>query len=564
MSTIDSYLKRTKIAYFTMEIALRPEMHTYSGGLGGLAGDTARSCADLGLPVVFVSLVTRAGYMGQEIDAEGRQTETAHPWDPAAWTRPLGAKIVVTIEGREVWIRPWLYLIRGVTGYETPVILLDTDLDENAPEDRKITDQLYGGDRAYRLKQEVVLGIGGIRVLRALGLDICKYHLNEGHSALLVTELLRKSAAASCGGETTPADIARVRESCIFTTHTPVEAGHDQFSYDTVQAVLNGSIDLELLKRFGGADRLNMTILALNLSGYVNGVAKRHAETSRRMFPGHQVHAVTNGVHGPTWVSSAFAHLFDRHFADWRHDPEVLIRASTLSDGEVWAAHVETKQQLLNQIQDRTGVVMDPDVPLIGFARRMTAYKRANLLFSDLDRLRAIARRHPVQVVLSGKAHPHDEDGKRIIALLHQRMRELKDEVRIAFLPNYDMDVARTLIGGSDIWLNTPVPPLEASGTSGMKAAMNGVLNFSTMDGWWVEACVEGETGWAIGDGSADSSVERDAGLLYDKLENTVLELYSSDRPRWIWMMKQAISRVGSQFNTHRMMRRYAAEAYLR
>lgn len=560
MSSVDAYLQRTRIAYFTMEIALRPEMHTYSGGLGGLAGDTARSCADLELPVVFVTLVTRAGYMRQEIDNEGRQTETPHHWDPAGWTRPLGAKIVVSIEGREVWIRPWLYLIRGVTGYETPVILLDTDLDENHPEDRKITDQLYGGDRVYRLKQEVVLGIGGLRMLGALGFKISKYHLNEGHSALLVTDLLRNSTSRAAAA----ADVARVREACIFTTHTPVEAGHDQFSYDTVQQVLNGSIDIDMLKQFGGAERLNMTVLALNLSGYVNGVAKRHAETSRRMFPGHQVHAVTNGVHGPTWVSSAFAHLFDRHFTDWRHDPEVLLRASTLSGGEVWAAHAETKRNLLNLIHDRTGVAMEQEVLLIGFARRMTAYKRANLLFSDPDRLRAIAGRRPVQIVLSGKAHPHDEEGKNIIQVLHRCMHDLKDQVKVAFLPNYDMEVARTLIAGSDVWLNTPVPPLEASGTSGMKAAMNGVLNLSTVDGWWVEACIDGETGWAIGDGSADTSVERDAGLLYDKLQTTVLETYYGDRNHWIHMMKQAISRIGSQFNTHRMMRRYAAEAYLR
>ena len=563
MRTVDAYLKRTRIAYFTMEIALRPEMHTYSGGLGGLAGDTARSCADLELPVVFVTLVTRAGYMRQVLDEHGNQTETPHHWDPAGWTQPCGAKIVVTIEGREVWIRPWLYAIRGVTGFDTPVILLDTDLDENAPEDRKITDQLYGGDRTYRLKQEVVLGIGGLRVLRALGFDITKYHLNEGHSALLVTDLLR-TATRSTNGDPAQADIARVREACIFTTHTPVEAGHDQFSYETVHQVLDGSVNLELLKRFGGTDRLNMTVLALNLSGYVNGVAKRHAETSRRMFPGHQVHAVTNGVHGPTWISSAFAHLFDRHFTDWRHDPEVLLRASTLNDGEVWAAHAETKRNLLNVVLDRTGVAMDPDVPVIGFARRMTAYKRANLLFSDPERLRSIARQRPFQVVLSGKAHPHDDDGKRIIAFLHRCMGDLKNEVKIAFLPNYDMEIARILIAGSDVWLNTPMPPLEASGTSGMKAAMNGVLNLSTLDGWWVEACVEGETGWAIGDGSAEHSAERDAGLLYDKLQHIVLKTYSEDRTKWIWMMKQAISRIGSQFNTHRMMRRYAAEAYLR
>lgn len=565
MTPLDSLTRRAQIAYFSMEIALRPEVHTYSGGLGGLAGDTARSSADLELPVVFVTLASRSGYMRQEIDAEGRQIEQPSPWSPEQWTRPLGAKVAITLEGRDVWIRPWLFLVTGVTGYQTPVILLDTALLENAPEDRTITDRLYGGDKRYRLKQEAVLGIGGVRALRALGFDINRYHMNEGHSALLVTELLKRFGTSANGNDGNSSwDVVQVRDRCIFTTHTPVAAGHDRFSYDLVEAELGASVDMQTLRRFGGHDELNMTHLALNLSGYVNGVAKRHADTSRKMFPGHAVRAVTNGVHPATWTASSFTHLYDRHFPDWRHDPEVLLRAHVVPGAEVRAAHEEAKRALLARVRAASGVMMNPDVPLIGFARRMTAYKRANLLFHDIERLRAINRHRPFQVVLAGKAHPHDEDGKRIIQQIHRHIRDLEGELPIAFLPNYDMELARTLISGSDVWLNTPVPPLEASGTSGMKAALNGVLNFSVLDGWWSEGCVEGETGWAIGDGSDGTTAEHDAPILYDKLENTVLSLYYDDPERWLWMMSQAISRIGSYFNTHRMMRRYASEAYLR
>src|SRR5690606_23704568 len=522
--------RRAQIAYFSMEIALRPEVHTYSGGLGGLAGDTARSSADLELPVVFVTLASRGGYMRQEIDGEGRQIEQPNPWSPEQWTRPLGAKVAITLQGRDVWIRPWLYLVTGVTGYQTPVILLDTALLENAPEDRTITDRLYGGDKRYRLKQEAVLGIGGVRALRALGFDINRYHMNEGHSALLVTELLKRFGTSANGNDGNSSwDVVQGRDRCIFTTPTPVAAGHDRFSYDLVEAELGASVDIQTLRRFGGHDELNMTHLALNLSGYVNGVAKRHADTSRKMFPGHAVRAVTNGVHPATWTASSFTHLYDRHFPDWRHDPEVLLRAHVVPGAEVRAAHEEAKRALLARVRAASGVMMNPDVPLIGFARRMTAYKRANLLFHDIERLRAINRHRPFQVVLAGKAHPHDEEGKRIIQQIHRHIGDLEGELPIAFLPNYDMELARTLISGSDVWLNTPVPPLEASGTSGMKAALNGVLNFSVLDGWWSEGCVEGETGWAIGDGSDGTTAEHDAPLLYEKLENTVLALYYDD-----------------------------------
>jgi starch phosphorylase len=563
VTAILPYLQRTSIAYFSMEIALRPEIHSYSGGLGILAGDTARSCADLELPVVFVTLASRAGYLRQEIAADGSQVGHDDPWNPAEWATPLEAMIAVGIEGRSVWIRPWLYVVTCPIGHEIPVLMLDTDLDQNAPEDRRITDRLYGGDDIYRLKQEIVLGIGGVRLLQALGFNIGTYHLNEGHAAFLTLELLRRRHRSDGNGLAHEVD--HVRDMCVFTTHTPVEAGHDRFSYEDVQRILGADfVPLDELKPLAGEDRLNMTRLALNLSGYVNGVARRHAETTQRMFPGYRIAAITNGVHAPTWTQAAFAKLYQDILPNWEHEPELLVRADQLRDEDVWTAHQTAKRDLLEEIRRSTGVAMDPDVPLIGFARRMTGYKRPDLLFSDLPRLRSISARFPFQVVMAGKAHPRDMQGQHMIRDIHDRMRQLAPDMRMAFLPNYDMALARTLVAGADVWLNTPLPPLEASGTSGMKAAMNGVLNLSVLDGWWIEACIDGVTGWSIGLDGASPAAERHAGEFYDKLEQQVLPMYYQDRARWVGMMKQGISKIASYFNSQRMMRRYTTEAYVR
>ncbi|HRY26406.1 MAG TPA: alpha-glucan family phosphorylase, partial [Geminicoccaceae bacterium] len=550
MRAIEPFLPRTRIAYFSMEMALQPEMHTYSGGLGVLAGDTARSCADLDLPVVFVTLASREGYLRQEIDAAGRQIDHADPWEPGDWATPLGAMVALAIEGRQVWIRPWLHVLTCPVGHAVPVLLLDTRLEQNDPADRAITDRLYGGDEAYRLKQEIVLGIGGERLLHALGFEIETYHLNEGHAALLTAALLRRHPHAG----DRPAESAlgfdadQVRERCVFTTHTPVEAGHDRFGYALAERQLD-LIPIDQLKLVAGADRLNMTRLALNLSGYVNGVALRHAETTRQMFPGYRIRAVTNGVHVPSWAHPAFGRLFQGMAPDWGHDPEQLAIADQLPDADVSAAHTEAKSELIAEVKLRTGFQLQPDLPLLAFARRMTGYKRADLIFTDPERLRAIHRRHPFQIVMAGKAHPRDEGGKVLIQRLHACLRELPD-IPMAFLPGYDMALARSLVSGADVWLNTPLPPMEASGTSGMKAAVNGVLNLSVLDGWWIEACIEGVTGWAIG--MDDRRDDDDALQLYEKLGNAVLPLYHEDRSRWVWMMKQAISKIAPRFNSQR------------
>lgn len=559
------FLARVRIAYFSMEIAIRPEIHTYAGGLGVLAGDTARSCADLELPVVFVTLVSRAGYFQQEIDNDGQQVERPDRWEPAKWCTPLHAMVAIYIEGRPVWVRPWLYVHACPHGGAVPIILLDTDLDQNGAEDRSLTHYLYGGGEAYRLKQEIVLGIAGVRLLRALGFSIETYHLNEGHSALLTLELLsqtRRPAGGIRAGESAH-DVAEVRDRCVFTTHTPVEADHDQYPHDLFDRLYSAPIQLDLLKRLAGQDRLNLTQLALNLSGYINGVARRHAETAARMFPGYKVHAITNGIHVETWAHEAFARLYQSHFPNWCHEPEILVRVLQLPVEDIWRCHATAKADLIGRVKESTGITLDPELPIIGFARRMTGYKRPLLLFTDPDRLATIAAQRPFQVVLAGKAHPRDGEGKAAIATIHAVIRRLAGKVRCVFLPDCDLELAKLMSAGSDLWLNTPLPPLEASGTSGMKAALNRVLNVSVLDGWWIEAAIEGVTGWSIGDRNGGAH-DRDAESLYQTLWDTVLPLYYDDSARWRWMMQQAIANIAYYFNSQRMMRRYAAEAYLR
>jgi glycogen phosphorylase len=566
MTQLNSIISRTAIAYFSMEIAIRPEMHTYSGGLGILAGDTARTCADLELRVVFVTLVNRAGYFRQKIDADGRQIEEPDWWDPAKFCTPLDAMVAVEIEGRPVWIRAWLYIHTYPHGHQIPIILLDTDLDHNENDDRTLTHFLYGGGEGYRLKQEIVLGIGGARLLRALGLDIRTYHLNEGHAALLTLELLNRHRIPEelQGPGIRPYDIATVHEQCVFTTHTPVEAGYDKFSYDLFQRFLPDFVNLDELKRLAGPDKLNMTRLAFNLSGYINGVARRHVETTEHIFPGYRIHTITNGVHVGTWAHESFAKLYEEKLPHWRHEPEILVRALQFDENEIWKCHQAAKADLIGRVKEMTGLSLDPSALILGFARRMTGYKRPLLLFSDLDRLTALAARHPFQIVMAGKAHPKDDEGKRAIERVHQIARELGGKLKCVFLPGYDMELAKPLIAGSDVWLDTPLPPMEASGTSGMKAALNGVLNLSTLDGWWVEACIDNVNGWAIGSGAPASGAADDAVLLYEKLGSAVLPLYYGQTEQWRWMMKQAIGSVAYYFNSQRMMRRYAAEAYLR
>ena len=557
------------VAYFSMEIAVDPEVPTYAGGLGVLAGDFVRAAADLELPFVAVTLLHRKGYFRQKLDDKGRQYEEPAEWNVDAHLEVVPTRVTVTIDGRPVVVRAWRRRVTGVSGAVVAVYFLDTDIEENTAQDRALSYYLYGGDAIYRLEQEAVLGIGGVRMLRALGYDrIDRFHLNEGHSALLILELasehLRATGRRTAAGD----DIEAVRRMCVFTTHTPVPAAHDQFPLDLAERVIGAHPMSELAHRccYGGA--LNMTYLALNFSHYINGVAMRHGEISRRMFGGYHIDAITNGVHAATWVSDPFCTLFDRHVPSWRADNFSLRYAISIPSDEVWDAHMAAKLRLVEMINRRQSPPFDPSVLTIGFGRRASAYKRADLLVSDTGRLRALARTAGrLQVVYAGKAHPRDEDGKRIIEHVFSARGALGDDVPIVYLEDYDMAMARVLTAGADVWLNTPHPPLEASGTSGMKAALNGVPSLSVLDGWWIEGHVEGVTGWAIGtDGrqvpmeAADSAAH--AAALYDTLERTVVPLFYRDRDRFTQVMRHAIALNGSFFTAQRMLQEYIVKAY--
>lgn len=548
-----------RIAYFSMEIGVRNDMKTYSGGLGVLAGDTVRSSADLAVPMVAVTLVSRKGYLKQTLTNSGEQQEAPDEWNPAALLELEPKTVEVTVEGRQVRVQAWTYEHKSATGGLVPILFLDTDLPANASVDRKITDSLYGGDARYRLKQEIVLGIGGVRMLDALGIQVSKYHMNEGHSALLTLELLRKSDW----------EVETVVPRCVFTTHTPVDAGFDKFPYELVEEVLGEKeFPLDTVKQLAGTDNLNMTQLAFNLSKFQNGVTKMHMKHTMKIFPHYAIHAVTNGVHSFTWTSKSFHDVFDKYVPGWASEPEMLVRIEKVPSCDVWAAHTANKEALNSFIKERTGEKLSETALTIGFARRATGYKRATLIFQDLKRLREVSRKFPLQLVFAGKAHPRDQSGKDVIREIFWHKQELKDEMKIVYLENYDMEIASKLTSGVDVWLNTPLPPMEASGTSGMKAAHNGVLNFSVLDGWWIEGCIEGVTGWAIGPSPDEvvSDVERqrqELDDLFSKLRYMIAPTYYEDRDEWIQLMRNSIGKVAYYFNTHRMMRRYITDAYL-
>ncbi len=595
MSTHANSVKRF-VAYFSMEIALENAMPSYSGGLGVLAGDTIRAAADLRLPMVAVSLLYRRGYFSQHLAEDGSQTEEPVVWNVEDFLKEENARVTVPLENRRVELRAWRYDVKGVRGFEVPVYFLDADLPSNAEWDRNLTGGLYGGDSYYRLCQEVLLGIGGVRMLHALGYeDLTRYHMNEGHAALLSLELLGEEAIKAGRTAINGEDIEKVRAKCMFTTHTPVPAGHDRFPIEFLTRVfpqqskffdLKDASVAELVKRSlqtaqnypnlqeaaASGAHLNMTYLALSLSTYVNGVAKQHGVTSRQMFPEVPIEAITNGVHAGTWTSPPFQQLFDRQIAQWREDNYSLRSALGLLPEDVWSAHLIAKHALLETVREKTGLTLDEEVFTIGFARRATGYKRADLILSDLDRLRQIAKNAGhFQIIYAGKAHPNDGGGKDIIRHIFHAKKALRKAVPVVFLDEYNLDLGGKMTSGVDLWLNTPQFPLEASGTSGMKAALNGVPSLSILDGWWAEGHIEGVTGWSIGEPrrSMDEAVvatdnTKEAESLYWKLENVILPMFYKEPRLYVQIMQHAIAINGSFFNTQRMVQQYITDAYLR
>jgi starch phosphorylase len=550
------------VAYFSMEIAINPNMPTYSGGLGVLAGDTLRSAADLGVPLVAFTLVHRKGYFQQHLDKSGMQSEEVQPWNPVDYCTAEAARVTVSVEDRIVTVRCWRYDMVGRYGHVVPIYLLDTDLEENSGWDRGLTDHLYGGDTNYRLQQEIVLGMGGVRMAKALGHRINVYHMNEGHAALLTLGLLESQLGGGPLGAATATDIEQVRKKCVFTTHTPVPAGHDRFSTEQTIRILGGDRAARLEKTGCFHDgMLNMTLLALRFSRCANGVALQHGKVSREMFPEFTIDSITNGVHAPTWVSEPIQQMLDQHIPAWRRDNLYLRNAIDVPEQQILAAHARAKEALLTEVATRTGLVLNPKVLTLGFARRAATYKRATLLFNDPKRLVEIATAAGgLQILYAGKAHPQDEPGKALIQQVIEDAAKMSNDVlRIVYLENYAWDLGALLTAGVDVWVNTPKRPYEASGTSGMKAALNGVPSLSILDGWWIEGCIEGVTGWAIEDGGDDAE---EANSLYNKLESTVVPLYVEAPEKWGRLMRNTLAFNGSYFNTNRMVKQYTRDAY--
>jgi starch phosphorylase len=604
---------RQPMAYFSAEFGLHGSLPIYSGGLGVLSGDHCKEASDLGLPFVGVGFIYPQGYFRQRIPPDGWQEAVydtlnfdqvpIHPVFDGGGQRLI---LEVRLRGTPIYVQVWQLCIGRVNGY-----LMDANVPQNSPWDRELTARLYGGDQETRIRQEMVLGLGGVRLLRALGVHPSAWHMNEGHSAFLVLERLRELVQ---GGHSFEQAVDRVRHTTVFTTHTPVPAGHDAFPYHLMDEYFGRywqemGISREQFLGMGEHEgRFNMTVLALRLAGWSNGVSQLHGEVSRRMWqsvwpdrPVDQVPigAITNGAHVPSWISTTLKDLFAEYLGqDWekRHDdPALWEDLDDIPDELLWAVHEHMKGKLLAFIDRRTrtrwregqmeasqvlasGTLLDPEALTIGFARRFATYKRATLIFRDVRRLRRIlhAERRPMQIIFAGKAHPADGGGKQFIQEVYQYAQDPEFGGRIAFLEDYDLHMARFLVQGVDVWLNNPRRPNEASGTSGMKAAMNGVPNLSVLDGWWPEAYHPAQdgraaNGWAFGEvqyDNWDTQDEVDSQALYRLLEEQVVPLYydrdSAGIPRgWVRVMKEAMRSSISAFSMRRMLKEYVEQMYL-
>ncbi len=546
-----------KIAYFSMEIAIESDIPTYSGGLGVLAGDTLRSCADMEIPIVAITLCYDSGYFFQEV-VQGRQIEREVQWQFSSAFEKLPNIIELDIQDKKFRVGAWLYRMKGETGFEIPIILLDSNIEGNEHWQKAFTHILYDATPFQRAVQEMILGMGGIKMLKDLGYDnIQTFHMNEGHAAFMNFELSKRYNG----------DLEEVKKRCIFTTHTPVPAGHDHFKYDLIKDIFRKNLP-ENIKQLGGEYDLNLSLLALNGSRYCNAVAQKHGVVSRKMFPTYEIDAITNGIHNGFWINPYLQKLFDEYMPGWTMDYNLLQNVWDIGNYELWNVHQKAKRRLMDYEKSHSWVLLDSDKLTIGFARRITEYKRPTLIFDDVERLGKICKGR-VQFIFAGKSHPRDEQGKGFIKHISDMSDYLYDsyDIGLVFLDSYDMDLAKQLVSGVDVWLNNPRRYNEASGTSGMKATLNGVLNFSVLDGWWIEGYQQDPmAGWAIGPSPSDPKAEQypdsyDANDLYGTLEREIVPLFYNNRDGWAERMKHAI-RLGSFFNTHRMVEEYATRAW--
>ena len=538
------------VGYFTAEIGIWSELHTYSGGLGVLAGDHVKSAADAEINLIGVTLLYREGYGRQHIDETGNQTESFAAIDPSDHLIDTGLELTLPLDGGTLYSKIWKIEVVGVTGHVVPVYFLDTHHPENSGYHRRLGARLYGGNDDVRIRQEYLLGVGGVRLLNKLDKDFSGLHLNEGHCSFALLELLNQGWSR--------ADLSK---KILFTTHTPVPAGHDRFNWDDVNEVLGELMPddaVELVKSVGdpeGGARCSMSHLAVALAEQVNAVSNLNAEVASKMFDNYQIHPLTNGVHHITWTSPIMAELFNSQLPGWKLNPALLANADQLSSDDLLDARRKNRKVFRELVKASTGVELKEDRLTIGFARRFATYKRANLVFHDLDKLREIGA-GKIQFVFSGKAHPRDEGGKQLIRDIYGSAKHISQDIPVAFLENYDMDTGLAITSGVDIWLNNPVRPMEASGTSGMKAAMNGVPNCSILDGWWPEGCQHGVNGWAIGSSEDERDDERDAENIYSVLQNEVLPSWEKGDEFWANIMRASIA-TSARFTGARMISEY-------
>ena len=599
------------VAYFSAEFGFHEAIPNYSGGLGILAGDHCKSASDLDLNFVAVGLLYRHGYFRQEIDKDGAQHAVSLNQNfhhlPIREVQRDGAGLLISVRilDREVFAKVWQLPVGRID-----LFLLDTDIPENNAEDRLITAELYGGDQEMRMRQEIVLGIGGVKALKALGIDPEVFHMNEGHSAFLAMERIRRKVVEKKLEFYSALQI--VASANIFTTHTPVPAGNDSFPREMMRKYFGDfakelGIPFDELFSFGQtrvdrSDPFSMTILALRMSRHSNGVSKLHGEVSRSLWkdvwngvPVHEVPitSITNGIHTKTWMAPEFSALYRKYLGEWEEritEPDFWRRVIDIPDSELWETHQQLKHRLVEFVRERVRIrrerigdspeaihnvnrILDPEVLTIGFARRFATYKRGALLFSDKERLKRLLNdtTRPVQFIFAGKAHPRDEGGRALIQEVYRFSREAGFENRVVFLEDYDSYIARRLVQGVDLWLNNPLRPMEASGTSGMKCAPNGGINLSVLDGWWHEG-FNGNNGWAIAaeisDGTVESQSAVDANSLYQLLENQIIPLYYAKPDgklplAWLQLMRESIRSVTPVFNTHRMVKEYTERLYL-
>ncbi len=562
--------KKIKLAYFSMEMMLESDIPTYAGGLGVLAGDLLRSCADLKVPAVGVSLVYSGTVFAQAIEPNGSQLFREVDWRKLDQLTNLTEKTILRINNTDVSIACWRYDIVGIDEFVVPIYLLDTDFFDNNEWSRRITRNLYAQEGDIRIAQEIVLGIGGIRMLRQLGYsDIKAYHMNEGHTSFAALELLKENNYED----------DKVCALCSFSTHTPIPEGHDIFDYDLAYQVAGDYLPWHI-KKLASDERLHMTKLGMSLSKTKLAVSKKHEKVSNNIFPGYSIQSVTNGVHHRTWISSYLQDLYERYIPGSLNDPEKLAQAPELvPDDELWQAHQESKRELLHYVNKHLTSIgthqerdhpdlkdcFDENILTIAMARRPVEYKRPLLFYHDLDRLLRIGK-DKIQIIQCGKSHFADDVSRRIVSEILEISKKFRSSIKVVYLENYSPRIARFLVAGTDVWLNTPMQPLEASGTSGMKAAMNGVLNFSVPDGWWLEGyALQPDSGYIIGEEIASLEAQfnndKDADSIYTTLEKEIIPTYYDNRPEWLRRMKHAIA-LGAYFNTHRCIKEYKRIAW--